>query len=67
MGNHLNHSLLNPNQLCHYGITLQDNPYSDTVIHIATEDNDFVIPLSTQGTTIYFDSHTPTDKELQTC
>ena len=66
MGDVLDHSLINPNQLRHFGVTVQDNPYSDTALHI-TNDDDLVLPLHTQGTTIYFDSRTPTDHELQTC
>ena len=30
MGNHLDHSLINPNQLRQFGITVQDNPFSST-------------------------------------
>jgi hypothetical protein len=29
MGTHLEHSLLNPNQMRHHGITVQDNPYAN--------------------------------------
>jgi hypothetical protein len=67
MGPHLDHSLINPNQLRNYGLTVQDNPFSSTETHIATEDNAFILPLFTMGTTLYFDSHTPTDHELHTC
>ena len=67
MGPHLDHSLINPNQLRHYGLTVQDNPFSSMEMHIATADNAFILPLYTMGTTLYFDSHTPTDHELQTC
>lgn len=67
MGNILTHSLINPNQLCHYGINVHDNPYSLTAMHIGTEEDEVSIPLLAHGTTIYFDSRMPTDKELQTC
>jgi hypothetical protein len=40
----------------------------DVQIHLATEeDKELTIPLKFAGTTIYFSSHTPTDKELQEC
>jgi hypothetical protein len=67
MGNVLNHSLLNPNQLRHYGVNVQDNPYSPIAMHISTEADAVIIPLLAKGTKIYFDSRTPTDKELSTC
>jgi hypothetical protein len=67
MGAVLDHSLVNPNQLRHYGVTVQDNPFSTTQMHIATEDGNFIIPLAADGTTIHFPTRTPTDKELQTC
>lgn len=67
MGEVLDHSLVNPNQLRHYGVTVQDNPFSTTQMHIASEDGDSIIPLVADGTTIHFPTRTPTDKELQTC
>ena len=65
MGDVLDHSLINPNQLRHYGVTVQDNPYHTDQMHIATEDEEFLLPLLSDGTTIYFDTRTPTDQELQ--
>ena len=67
MGEVMEHSLVNPNQLRHHGVDVQDNPYSTTQMHISTEDDEFILPLAAEGTTIYFSSRTPTDKELQTC
>ena len=67
MGDILDHCLLNPNQMRAYGVTVQDNPYGDTGMHIATEQEDFQFPLTADGTVIYFDSRTPTNHELATC
>jgi hypothetical protein len=67
MGDIMEHSLINPNQLRHHGVHVQDNPYSATQVHIATEDEEFILPLETDGTIIFFPSRTPTEKELQTC
>jgi hypothetical protein len=67
MGNLLDHTLVNPNQLRAYGITVQDNPFSTAPIYISTEDNDFTIPLTSKGTILGVNSRTPTDHELQTC
>ena len=52
MGDTLDHSLVNPNQLRHYGVTVQDNPFDDTQMHIETEDLSICIPLVSEGTTI---------------
>ena len=67
MGDHLQHSLLNPNQLRHHGIVVQDNPYADTSLHLTSFDDDFVLPMQSEGTTIFFDSRTPTNHELANC
>ena len=67
MGEQMNHSLVNPNQMRHYGITVQDNPFSSTQMHLQTEDAEFVLPLHSDGTTLFWDSRTPTDKELHEC
>ena len=65
MGDELNHSLINPNQLRHYGVTVQDNPFHGDEVHIATEDEELFIPLTSSGTTIFANTRTPTPKELQ--
>ena len=67
MGDILDHCLLNPNQMRAYGVTVQDNPYGDTGMHIATEQENLQFPLTADGTVIYFDSRTPTNHELATC
>jgi Reverse transcriptase (RNA-dependent DNA polymerase) len=67
MGDTMDHSLVNPNQLRHFGITVQDNPYGDTQMHLATEDNTMTMLLQSEGTTIFLESRTPTEDELQQC
>lgn len=68
MGDDMDHSLVNPNQLRHFGVNVQDNPYCRTqIMHMATEDEDVIIPLLSDGTIIYFSSRTPTEKELHEC
>ncbi len=64
MGNQLDHSLLNPNQLRHHGIVVQDNPYDDKSLQLLSHDDEITIPMHADGTTIYFASWTPTDFEL---
>ena len=67
MGDVLEHSLINPNQLRHFGVTVQDNPYDETEMHLETENGELVIPLQASGTTISLSTRTPTDRELQEC
>ena len=67
MGDVLEHSLLNPNQLRHYGVLVQDNPFDATEMHLETPDGEMVIPLQAEGTTIFLATRTPTDRELHEC
>jgi hypothetical protein len=68
MGDTLDHSLVNPNQLRSFGITVvQDNPFANIQTHIATEDESVFIPLMSEGTTIFMNTSTLSDLELQTC
>ena len=62
MGDQMEHSLLNPNQLRHFGVTVQDNPFSDAPLYISTENGDFVFPLEILGTNIVAKTRTPTEK-----
>ena len=66
-GTKLDHTLVNPNQIRHYGINLWDNPY-DPMRDLSIEVNDeLTIPLNTSGTKVQFVSRTPTQEELETC
>ena len=65
MGYQMEHSLLNPNQLRHFGVTVQDNPFADAPLYISTENGDFVLPLEILGTNIVAETRTPTERELQ--
>jgi hypothetical protein len=67
MGDVLSNSLMNPNQVRHFGLHVQDNPYDETEMHIAIEDGELVIPLQANGTTISLATRTPTDQELHDC
>ena len=64
MGDTLNHTLINPNQLRHYGITVQDNPACDKPLYFMTEDSAFSMELKRKGTIIYSDTFTPSAREL---
>ena len=63
MGNTLQHTLVNPNQLRVYGTTIQDNPFASSPL-IFDPPNDPVISLTTMGTIIYCNTHAPSDHEL---
>ena len=66
MGKIMYHTLVNLNQLSAYGMIVQDNPFSEALFFIATEDHDFMIPFSSKGTILGVATRTPTDKELHT-
>ncbi|KAL7546618.1 hypothetical protein ACHAWF_009948 [Thalassiosira exigua] len=63
-GGRLDHSLINPNQIRHYGIAVSDNPYvmdkSLGIVH----DQDF-IPFEMEGATVYFETTYPTMDEIK--
>lgn len=65
MGDQMEHSLINPNQLRHFGIQVQDNPYALAPLFIMVEDTSFSLPLAADGTTIFADTRTPTQQELE--
>ena len=62
----LENSLMNPNQLRDFGIEVQDNPYSSEPMVIRKDDSEegLVACLRSQGTNIFIDTWTPTDKDL---
>ena len=65
-GRHLDHSLVNPNQIRHHGNTYHDNPFDQTKeLTIVTEN--MTIPLQAVGTKILWQSRAPTDGELRIC
>ena len=67
MGDTMNHSLINQNQLRNFGTTVHDNPFSSTDIAIISNDHEYSIPLQVEGTIVYLDTHTPTVDELENC
>ena len=65
MGDTLQHTLVNPNQLRVYGTTVQDNPFSSSPLKFEPPTGP-TIPLTTMGTIIYCDTRAPNDRELST-
>ena len=64
MSTTMEQTLVNPNQLRHFGITVQDNPYSNYPLYIESPDRIFVLPLIVEGTNILVHTRTPTGEEL---
>ena len=62
MGNKLDHTLVNPNQLWAYGVSVQDNPIDDKPLSITTDHAS--VELYSEGTIICGDTRTPTVSEL---
>ena len=58
--------MVNTNQLRHFGVTVQDNSYSSSLLYIESPDRDFVLPLIEKGTNIMVHTRTPTGEELAT-
>ncbi len=73
MGDKINNTLLCPNQLRYYGITVDNVPMhlthgDKTSSHsIICPEHDMAIPLSLKGILSYFQSRIPTPDELLTC
>ena len=64
----LEHSLLNPNQLRHFGVDVWDNAYDPNHdLCIECHDDNINIHLSTRGTKVYFTTRSPTNEELNRC
>jgi hypothetical protein len=64
-GKRMKMSLINPNQLRHFGITVSDDPTDTTrPFGISTGEGLFV-PFRMEGTTVYFETRVPTGWELE--
>ena len=62
MGDKLDHTLVNPNQLRAYGVSIQDNPFDAKSLSITTDD--VSVELYSEGTIICGDTRTPTESKL---
>ena len=62
MGDKLDHTLVNPNQLRAYGVGIQDNPFGTKPLSITTDD--VSIELYSERMIIVGDTRTPTESEL---
>ena len=64
MGDHLDHTLINPNQLRYFGTKVQDDPTSAFPLSIISEDDEFCMELTMNGTIVTTNTHTPSANEL---
>ena len=63
----MDHSLINPNQVSHYGLEFWDNPYDkERGLRIVADEN-LIIPMVTQGTKVMFKTRVPSMRELEEC
>ncbi len=67
MGDKMENTLVNPNQLRAYGLTVQDNPFSESPTFVVTAGHECILPLMSQGTILGVSTRTPTNQELQSC
>ena len=65
MGSSLDHTLVNPNQLRHNGVQVQDNPMSDMLLSIINYNGEFGLELKREGTKILADIFSPSSAELE--
>jgi hypothetical protein len=66
-GDKLRHSLINPNQLRHYGISVCDDITDQNRRFGIDIHGEYFIPFQMKGTNIYFESRVPSKWELQNC
>ena len=62
MGGKLEHTLVNPNLLRVYGVSIQDNPFDTKPLSITTDD--VSVKLYSEGMIICGDTRMPTESEL---
>jgi len=65
-GDQMQHSLINPNQVRAYGVSLCDDP-TDPNCQLGMDVQDTFIPFTMSGTTCSFTTRTPTSWELENC
>ena len=63
-GPSMDHSLINPNQIRHFGIPVSDNPY-DRSKQLGIDHEQVFIPFLTEGSAVYFETHVPSDEDLE--
>ncbi len=62
----MDHLLFNPNQIHHYDIPDSDNLH-DSGRSLGINHGELIVPFRTQGSTVFFESHMPSDDKLEWC
>ena len=65
-GASLYHSLINPNQIRHFGMPVSGNPY-DSGRDFGINHEDKFITFKTEGSTVFLKYFVPTYAEINTC
>ncbi len=65
-GSSMDHLLINPNQIRMTGTPVSDDPF-DATRKLGIAHEKVFIPFSTDGTTVYFDTRVPTQREMTEC
>ena len=65
-GSRLDHSLINPNQIRHFGVPVCDDPY-DPHRPLGIDHENAFIPFEKEGACIFFDTYVPSDEQLEEC
>ncbi len=60
MGELMDNSLINPNQLRAFGRTVQDNPYCRSTLYLEDPESVLTMPYETAGTNSFVTTRTPT-------
>ena len=63
----LNHYLLTPNQIRHYGLNFWDNPYNKELALNIELDDSVNVTMQMKVTKIYFETRSPSEVELRYC
>ena len=53
VGSSMDRSLINLDQICHYGIPVLDDPH-DTDMNLGTDHDNVFVPFIMQGSTVFF-------------
>ena len=62
----MKHTLVNPNQICYYVITVQNISFTDAPIFISMEDYEFSLIFVSKVEVLRASNRTPTNRRLQT-
>ena len=60
----LYHTLIKPNQLCHFQTKVQDNPYTKDPMSMTSPEGNFIACLNLEGINIFFNKESPTQEYI---